>query len=102
MINLETALSLASLGLIVMFVLLMYSFLSFLIGPKALGQVVQPEGGYNTNSVDIRGTGNSTNRNYLLSSKKLWIKVNWHHHLCIRHCSINWYYSHPEYDCENT
>lgn len=44
MINLETALSLASLGLIVMFVLLMYSFLSFLIGPKALGQVVQPEG----------------------------------------------------------
>ena len=27
-----------------MFVLLMYSFLSFLIGPKALGQVVQPEG----------------------------------------------------------
>src|SRR6478735_9418622 len=44
MINLETALSLASLGLIVMFVLLMYSFISFLIGPKALGQVVQPEG----------------------------------------------------------
>lgn len=44
MINLETSLSLASLGLIVMFVLLMYSFLSFLIGPKALGQVVQPEG----------------------------------------------------------
>ena len=44
MINLESSLSLASLGLIVMFVLLMYSFLSFLIGPKALGQVVQPEG----------------------------------------------------------
>jgi hypothetical protein len=44
MINLETSLSLASLGLIVMFVLLLYSFLSFLIGPKALGQVVQPEG----------------------------------------------------------
>ena len=44
MINLETALSLASLGLIVMFVLLMYSFLYFLIGPKALGIVVQPEG----------------------------------------------------------
>ena len=44
MINLETSLSLASLGLIVMFVLLMYSFLSFLIGPKALGQLVQPEG----------------------------------------------------------
>jgi hypothetical protein len=44
MINLETSLSLASLGLVVMFVLLMYSFLSFLIGPKALGQVVQPEG----------------------------------------------------------
>lgn len=44
MINLETALALASLGLIVMFVLLLYSFLYFLIGPKALGIVVQPEG----------------------------------------------------------
>jgi hypothetical protein len=44
MINLETGVSLASLGLIVMFVLLLYSFISFLIGPKALGTVVQTEG----------------------------------------------------------
>jgi len=46
MVNLETAVSLASLGLIVMFVLLMYSFVSFLIGPNSKGPdiVVQPEG----------------------------------------------------------
>jgi hypothetical protein len=46
MVKLETSLSLASLGLIVMFVLLMYSFISFLIGPQSQGPdiVVQPEG----------------------------------------------------------
>ena len=46
MLNLETSVSLASLGLIVMFVLLMYSFISFLIGPQSQGPdiVVQPEG----------------------------------------------------------
>ena len=46
MVNLETSVSLASLGLIVMFVLLMYSFVSFLIGPQSQGPdiVVQPEG----------------------------------------------------------
>lgn len=46
MINLETSVSLASLGLIVMFVLLMYSFISFLIGSQSQGPdvVVQPEG----------------------------------------------------------
>ena len=46
MISLETSVSLASLGLIVMFVLLMYSFISFLIGPQSQGPdvVVQPEG----------------------------------------------------------
>jgi hypothetical protein len=46
MVTLETAVSLASLGLIVMFVLLMYSFVSFLIGPQSQGPniVVQPEG----------------------------------------------------------
>jgi hypothetical protein len=46
MLKLETAVSLASLGLIVMFVLLMYSFVSFLIGPNSKGPelVVQPEG----------------------------------------------------------
>ena len=46
MVKLETAVALAGLGLIVMFVLLMYSFLSFLIGPKFQGPdiVVQPEG----------------------------------------------------------
>lgn len=46
MVNLETSVSLASLGLIVMFVLIMYSFISFLIGPKSQGPdiVVQPEG----------------------------------------------------------
>jgi hypothetical protein len=46
MVNLETSVSLASLGLIVMFVLLMYSFISFLIGPQSQGPdiVVQPEG----------------------------------------------------------
>ncbi len=46
MAKLETWVSIASLGLIVMFVLLMYSFLAFLIGPKAVGPniVVQPEG----------------------------------------------------------
>jgi len=46
MVKLETWVSIASLGLIVMFVLLMYSFVSFLIGPKAQGPdiVVQPEG----------------------------------------------------------
>jgi hypothetical protein len=46
MVTLETAVSLASLGLIVMFVLLIYSFVSFLIGPQSQGPniVVQPEG----------------------------------------------------------
>lgn len=46
MVNLETSVSLASLGLIVMFVLIMYSFISFLIGPQSQGPdiVVQPEG----------------------------------------------------------
>jgi hypothetical protein len=46
MVNLETSVSLASLGLIVMFVLIMYSFISFLIGPQSQGpdMVVQPEG----------------------------------------------------------
>lgn len=46
MVKLETSISLASLGLIVMFVLLMYSFISFLIGPESQGPdiVVQPEG----------------------------------------------------------
>ena len=46
MVKLETSVSLASLGLIVMFVLLMYSFISFIIGPQSLGPdiVVQPEG----------------------------------------------------------
>jgi hypothetical protein len=46
MVSLETAVSLASLGLIVMAVLLLYSFISFLIGPDSQGPdiVVQPEG----------------------------------------------------------
>jgi len=46
MVNLETSVSLASLGLIVMYVLIMYSFISFLIGPQSQGPdiVVQPEG----------------------------------------------------------
>lgn len=46
MVNLETSVSLASLGLIVMFILIMYSFVSFLIGPQSQGPdiVVQPEG----------------------------------------------------------
>jgi hypothetical protein len=46
MVNLETSVSLASLGLIVMFVLIMYSFISFLVGPQSQGPeiVVQPEG----------------------------------------------------------
>ena len=46
MVNLETSVALASLGLIVMFVLIMYSFISFLIGPQSQGPdiVVQPEG----------------------------------------------------------
>lgn len=46
MVKLETSVSLASLGLIVMFVLLLYSFVSFLIGPQSQGPdiVVQPEG----------------------------------------------------------
>ena len=46
MVKLETAVSLASLGLIVMFILLLYSFISFLIGPMSQGPdiVVQPEG----------------------------------------------------------
>jgi hypothetical protein len=46
MVNPETSVSLASLGLIVMFVLIMYSFISFLIGPQSQGPdiVVQPEG----------------------------------------------------------
>ena len=46
MAKLETWVSLASLGLIVMFVLLLYSFISFLIGPTSKGPdiVVQPEG----------------------------------------------------------
>jgi hypothetical protein len=46
MVKLETSVSLASLGLIVMFELLMYSFISFLIGPQSQGPdiVVQPEG----------------------------------------------------------
>lgn len=46
MVKLETSVSLASLGLIVMFVLLLYSFISFLIGPQFQGPdiVVQPEG----------------------------------------------------------
>ncbi|HKQ22154.1 MAG TPA: hypothetical protein VJS91_08955 [Nitrososphaeraceae archaeon] len=46
MVNLGTSVSLASLGLIVMFVLIMYSFISFLIGPQSQGPdiVVQPEG----------------------------------------------------------
>jgi hypothetical protein len=46
MVNLETSVSLASLGLVVMFVLIMYSFISFLIGPQSQGPdiVVQPEG----------------------------------------------------------
>lgn len=46
MVKLETSVSLASLGLIVMFELLLYSFISFLIGPQSQGPdvVVQPEG----------------------------------------------------------
>lgn len=46
MVKLETSVSLASLGLIVMFVLLLYSFISFLIGAQSQGPdiVVQPEG----------------------------------------------------------
>ena len=46
MVKLETSVSLASLGLVIMFVLLMYSFISFLIGPQSQGPdiVVQPEG----------------------------------------------------------
>jgi hypothetical protein len=46
MVKLETSVSLASLGLIIMFVLLLYSFISFLIGPQSQGPdiVVQPEG----------------------------------------------------------
>lgn len=46
MVKLEISVSLASLGLVVMFVLLMYSFISFLIGPQSQGPdiVVQPEG----------------------------------------------------------
>ena len=46
MVKLETSVSLASLGLVVMFVLLMYSFISFLIGPQSQGPdvVVQPKG----------------------------------------------------------
>ncbi|HEY7778062.1 MAG TPA: hypothetical protein VIA09_05940 [Nitrososphaeraceae archaeon] len=46
MVKLETSVSLASVALIVMFVLLMYSFVSFLIGPQSQGPdiVVQPEG----------------------------------------------------------
>jgi hypothetical protein len=46
MVKLETSVSLASLGLIVMFALLMYSFITFLIGPQSQGPdiVVQPEG----------------------------------------------------------
>ena len=47
MVSLETSVSLASLGLIVMFVVLMYSFISnILIGQESQGPdiVVQPEG----------------------------------------------------------
>ncbi|CAN5552513.1 hypothetical protein BH18THE1_BH18THE1_16180 [soil metagenome] len=46
MVKLESAISLASLGLIVMFIVLLYSFISFLIGPMSQGPdiVVQPEG----------------------------------------------------------
>lgn len=46
MVKLESAVSFASLGLIVMFILLLYSFMSFLIGPMSQGPdiVVQPEG----------------------------------------------------------
>jgi hypothetical protein len=46
MVKLESAVSLAGLGLIVMFILLLYSFISFLIGPMSHGPniVVQPEG----------------------------------------------------------
>lgn len=46
MVRLETAVSLASLGLIVMFILQLYSFIYFLIGPMSQGPdiVVQPEG----------------------------------------------------------
>ena len=46
MVKLETAVSLASLGLIVMFILQLYSFIYFLIGSMSQGPdiVVQPEG----------------------------------------------------------
>ena len=46
MVKLESAVSFASLGLIVMYILLLYSFISFLIGPMSQGPdiVVQPEG----------------------------------------------------------
>jgi len=46
MVKLETAVSLASLGLIVMFILQLYSFIYFLIGTMSQGPdiVVQPEG----------------------------------------------------------
>ena len=46
MVKIESAVSFASLGLIVMFILLLYSFISFLIGPMSQGPdiVVQPEG----------------------------------------------------------
>ena len=46
MVTLETAVSLASLGLIVMFILQLYSFIYFLIGSMSQGPdiVVQPEG----------------------------------------------------------
>ena len=46
MVKLESAVSLASLGLLVMFILLLYSFLFFLIGPMSQGPdiVVQPQG----------------------------------------------------------
>ncbi|MDW0178802.1 MAG: hypothetical protein QOK80_09395, partial [Nitrososphaeraceae archaeon] len=46
MVKLETAVSLASLGLVVMFILQLYSFIYFLIGSMSQGPdiVVQPEG----------------------------------------------------------
>ena len=69
MVKLESAVSLASLGLIVMFILLLYSFISFLIGPMSQGPdiVVQPRRRTNTSDFDFSCSRSNTGRNRLWS-----------------------------------
>ena len=92
MVKLETSVSLASLGLIVMFVLLMYSFISIYNRTTITRSRYRSptRRSPNPSCVDIGGSWNNTGRDYLWFSKILRFKENWNYPLYIRYCSDNW------------